>query len=218
MKKFTLIAALLVCATFAFAQVTKGTIGNGTFKNWEGTSSQEYGIDFDNDGNLEVVIKTGYDNYGGTWTNGSVEYVDGNVQLVVIDKEENWDKFLVMGVGTSVSMAQTLGGYGDGTFADFEAISTDSAYVGFAFVKGGSTYYAYAKIHRAIEYMLAWDEVYYEATAGTGITTGAKPQPQPTAVENVNADMPQVRMVAIEGVIYIERDGQLYDFSGRQVK
>jgi len=215
-EKITFIAALLVCATFAFAQVTKGTIGNGSFTNWQGTETQEYGIDFDNDGALEVAIKLGYDYGGDSWNNGSVEYVYDSVLLVSIDAEENWDKFLLMGAGTSVSGSQTLSGFGDGTFADFTVISTDSSYVGFAFVKNSITYYAYAKIHRSNNYDVIWDDVYYEATAGTGITTGDLPQP--TGVENVNAEMPQVRMVAIEGVIYIERDGKLYDFSGRQVK
>lgn len=41
MKKFTLIAAFIIMtASFALAQVTKGTIGNGSYTNWEGTTSK----------------------------------------------------------------------------------------------------------------------------------------------------------------------------------
>jgi len=222
MKKITLLAALMVCATFAFAQVTEGTIRTGNFVNYNGDTIQGYGIDFDNDSILEVAIKTGVDPVSGyEWTTGAVEYVFGKVQILVVDtsmESEMFDKFDMLEYGENVNSTGMFGGFGDGMFADYSKISTDSTYVGFSFTKGGSTYYAYAKVHGDI-YEVVWDEVYYEATAGTGINAGAKPQPQPSAVENVNAEENvNVRMVAIEGRIYVERDGKLFDLNGRQVR
>lgn len=217
MKKFTLIAAFIIMtASFALAQVTKGTIGNGNYTDWEGKTSTEYGLDFDNDGTLEVVLKTGYDpNSGDSWTNGSIVYDYEVIQLRVAS-EETWDYFKLLAAGESVSSAANYGGYGDGMFEDFSAISTSASYVGFKIIKGDATYYGYAKVHRSTGEII-WDEIYYEATAGKAITVGDTGAP--TGIENViMTKAPEIRKVMIEGIIYIECNGQLYDINGRQVK
>lgn len=215
MKKFTLIAAFItMTASFALAQVTKGTIGNGSYTNWEGSTSTQYGLDFDNDGNLEATLKTGYDevSFEG-WTNGSIEFVYGTMELVV---GERWDLFKLLNSGESVGTSSDFGGEGDCSFGDFEAISTSASYVGFKIIKGDATYYGYAKVHRSTGEII-WDEIYYEATAGKVITVGDTGAP--TGIENViMTKAPEIRKVMIEGIIYIERNGQLYDINGRQVK
>lgn len=216
MKKFTLFAALAMCATFVFGQVTKGTIGNGNFTNWQGTTSEEYGLDFNNDGILEAKLITGYDmNTGDDWTNGSIEYAYGKLEIVV-PNSETWDVFSLMNQGETVGSTSLFAGQGDAYFDDYSTVSTTASYVGLKIVINSSTYYAYAKIHRDAQ-EIVWDEIYYNATANASITIGDTGSG--TGFEYVNAvAAPQVRMVAIEGVIYIERDGKLYDFSGRLVK
>lgn len=115
-----------------------------------------------------------------------------------------------------VSASSDFGGEGDCSFGDFEAVSTSASYVGFKIIKGESTYYGYAKVHRSTGEII-WDEIYYEATAGKAITVGDTGAP--TEIENViMTKAPEIRKVMIEGIIYIERDGQLFDINGRQVK
>lgn len=216
MKKITLIAAFItMTASFALAQVTKGTIGNGNYTDWEGKPSTEYGLDFDNDGNLEAVLKTGYDevSIGEGWDNGSVVYEYGTMELVV---GERWDLFKLLNAGDSVGVSSDFGGEGDCSFGDYAAVSTSASYVGFKIIKGESTYYGYAKVHKGTGEII-WDEIYYEATAGKAITVGDTGTP--SGIDNVFTNStPEIRKVMIEGIIYIERDGQLYDINGRQVK
>lgn len=216
MKKITLIAALAMSAILSFAQVTKGTIGNGNYTDYQQQTSTEFGLDFDNDGNLEIALKTGYDmNTGDPWTNGSIVYDYEAIQLLVAS-EETWDYFKLLAAGESVSSAATYGGYGDGMFEDISAISTEASYVGFHIIIGESGYYGYAKIHRG-EGEIIWDEIYYEATAGKAITAGDTGKP--AGIEDViTTKTPEIRKIMIEGIIYIERDGQLFDINGRQVK
>lgn len=216
MRKFTLIAALAMSAILSFAQVTKGTIGNGNYTDYQQQTSTQYGLDFNNDGNLEVALNIGYDmNTGDPWTNGSIVYDYEAIQLLVAG-EETWDYFKLLAAGESVSSAATYGGYGDGMFEDFSVISTEASYVGFHIYIGESSYYGYAKIHRGNNEII-WDEIYYEATAEKAITVGDTGTE--SGVESVNAaNQPIVRMVAIEGHIYIERNGELFDLSGRRVK
>lgn len=216
MKKFTLIAALAMSAVISFAQVTKGTIGNGNYTDYQQQTSTEFGLDFDNDGNLEIALKTGYDmNTGDPWTNGSIVYDYEAIQLLVAS-EETWDYFKLLAAGESVSSAATYGGYGDGMFEDISAISAEASYVGFHIIIGESDYYGYAKIHRG-EGEIIWDEIYYEATAGKAITVGDTGTE--SGIESVNVtNAPTVRMIAIEGRIYVERNGEFFDLNGRRVK
>lgn len=213
MKKFTLFAAILMVASLASAQVTKGTIGIGSYTNYAGSTSSEYGLDFDNDGVIDVVIRDGYDFSDNTCGNASLEYSDAKVQLVV-PGEDSWDVLRLMNVNEVVGASCSFGGYGDGYFQDYTAVSTSASYVGFSYKKNGQTYYAYAKIHRT-DSDVVWDGVYYNATANASITTGSTPTG--IADRNIN-NKPAVRKVVIDGNLYIERDGKLYDFSGRQVR
>lgn len=213
MKKFTLFAAILMVASLASAQVTQGTIGQGNYTNYAGSTTTEYGLDFDNDGVIDVVIRDGYDFNGNACGKASFEYSDSKVQLVV-PNSDSWDILRLMNVNEVVGSSCSFGGYGDGYFEDFSAISTSASYVGFRYTKNGQNHYAYAKLHRSGNDVV-WDGVYYNATANTSITTGSTPTG--IADRNIN-NKPAVRKVVIDGNLYIERDGKLYDFSGRQVR
>lgn len=213
MKKITLFAAMLMVAGLASAQVTQGTIGQGNYTNYASSTTTEYGLDFDNDGVIDVVIRDGYDFNGNACGKASFEYSDSKVQLVV-PNSDSWDILRLMNVNEVVGSSCSFGGYGDGYFEDFSAISTSASYVGFRYTKNGQNHYAYAKLHRSGNDVV-WDGVYYNATANTSITTGSTPTG--IADRNIN-NKPAVRKVVIDGNLYIERDGKLYDFSGRQVR
>lgn len=211
MKKFTLLAVVLLAATFSFAQVTltRGTIGQGNYTDWSGTTTTAYGIDFNNDGTLEIVIRDGYDFNGNECGKSSLEYSDSKVQLVTGD---SWDILRLLNAGDVINSSTPTGGYGDAYFNDFNEISTTASYVGFVYING-QNHYAWAKIHRSGD-SVVWDDVYYNGNAGAAITVGSGVGIEDYEISNT----PEVRKVVINGVMYIQRGEKLYDLSGRLVK
>lgn len=212
MKKFTLLAAILLTATFSFAQITEGVIGQGSFTGWEGTTTC-YGIDFNGDGNLEIAIKDGYDYNGTQCAKSSLEYNYEMIQIVTFG--DYFDVLRLLNNGDVVNSSCQLGGYGDAFFENFNDVSTSASYVGFRWMNGGQYYYAYAKVHRSGN-GIVWDKVYYNATANAAISAGATP----TGIENYAAptNAPTIRKVVIDGVLYIERGNELYELTGRRIK
>lgn len=214
MKKFTLFAALFFATAFSFAQITEGTIGQGSFTNYSGTTSTCYGIDFNNDGVLEIAIKeNSYDYEGNECGYGNIEYSDSKIQIVA--GTESWDVFLLLNEGSNISSSNNFSGYGDAYFYNFNDVSTAASYVGFRWTNNSQNYYAYAKVHRNGN-NIVWDKVYYNATAGTAITVGATP----TGIEKYTTPTPAatIRKVVIGGVLYIERGDELYELTGRRIK
>lgn len=211
MKKISFLAALLFAASFAFAQVTTATIGQGTYTDWSGNASTAYGIDFNNDGILEISIKDGYDFNGNACGKSSLEYSDSKIQLVI--DGDSWDVLRLLNAGDVINSSTPTGGYGDGYIDDINAVSTTASYVGFKYTVAGQSFYSFAKIHREGNNVV-WDKVYYNATPNAAITVGANVGIQDRNMENAST----TRKVVINGVVYIERDGKLYDFSGRRVK
>lgn len=211
MKKISFLAALLFAASFAFAQVTTATIGQGTYTDWSGNASTAYGIDFNNDGILEISIKDGYDFNGNACGKSSLEYSDSKIQLVI--DGDSWDVLRLLNAGDVINSSTPTGGYGDGYIDDINAVSTTASYVGFKYTVAGQSFYSFAKIHRDGNNVV-WDKAYYNATPNAAITVNANVGIQDRNVENAST----TRKVVINGVVYIERDGKLYDFSGRRVK
>lgn len=211
MKKISFLAALLFAASFAFAQVTTATIGQGTYTDWSGNASTAYGIDFNNDGILEISIKDGYDFNGNACGKSSLEYSDSKIQLVI--DGDSWDVLRLLNTGDVINSSTPTGGYGDGYIDDINAVSTTASYVGFKYTVAGQSFYSFAKIHRDGNNVV-WDKVYYNATPNAAITVNANVGIQDRNMENAST----TRKVVINGVVYIERDGKLYDFSGRRVK
>lgn len=211
MKKISFLAALLFAASFAFAQVTTATIGQGTYTDWSGNASTAYGIDFNNDGILEISIKDGYDFNGNACGKSSLEYSDSKIQLVI--DGDSWDVLRLLNAGDVINSSTPTGGYGDGYIDDINAVSTTASYVGFKYTVAGQSFYSFAKIHRDGNNVV-WDKVYYNATPNAAITVNANVGIQDRNMENAST----TRKVVINGVVYIERDGKLYDFSGRRVK
>lgn len=211
MKKISFLAALLFAASFAFAQVTTATIGQGNYTDWSGNTTTVYGIDFNNDGNLEIAIKDGYDFSGNACGKSSLEYSDSKIQLVI--DGDSWDVLRLLNAGDVINSSTATGGYGDGYINDINEISTTASYVGFKYTVSGQSYYSFAKIHREGNNVV-WDKVYYNATPNAAITVGANVGIQDRNMENAST----TRKVVINGVVYIERNGDLYDFTGRRVK
>lgn len=215
MKKITILAAFLLTATLSFAQVTRGTIGQGSFTDWANQTTTCYGIDFDNDGIHELKIKGGYDYQGNQCDNSSIEYIYDKV-FIVVPSGDYWDVFALLENGATVNSASQFAGEGDAMIYDYTQVSTTASYVGFKFKKNNNSYYAYAKIHRSGN-QIVWDEVYYNATANAGITVG---QTATVGIRNVEADeaAPAIRKYMYRNRIYIERGDATYSIDGRRLK
>ena len=57
MKKLITLCTSLFLSTSMFATIVIGTVGNGNYTNWENQTSPSFGLDFNNDGNLEFKIR-----------------------------------------------------------------------------------------------------------------------------------------------------------------
>lgn len=215
MKKTILFAALLLSASLTFAQVTRGTVGQGNYTAWDGQTTVCNGIDFNNDGILEMKFNLGYDLEGGTWENGSVEFDYQQVQIVA--QEGAWDYFDLLGANTSVNVGSNLAGEGDAMFYDITEVPATGCYLGFSFLINSQPHYAYAKIHSTGS-AIVWDEVYYNATPGAPIVTGETSGTQGISNVAPAQQTPQVRKIMYRNRLYIERDGILYDITGRKAE
>lgn len=151
--------------------IVQGTIGEGTFVNWNNQSSTLYGLDFDNDGVLEVSIKDGYDYEGNQCGKSSLEYAYDKVKIAV-PSTDYWDILRLLNEGDPIGSSTTFAGEGDAMFNDYTAVSTTASYVGFKLINGSTVKYAYAKIHRSGN-AIVWDAIYCNTTSGESITAGA---------------------------------------------
>lgn len=217
MKKTIILTALMLTASFAFADVNRGTIGQGLYYSWTGEEIACYGIDFDNDGYLEIAIKDGWDYMGSEVTLGYIEYAYNGVQIVSISPER-WDCFQLLNYGDVIPNydSQNILGEGDAMFYDINEVSTTASYIGFEIVGIDCNWWAYVKIHREGS-TIVWDEAYISnpidapITVGAGETQGINPiRPESAA--------PACTKIMKDGRIYIQRDGRTYDLSGRCVE
>lgn len=216
MKKNIILSALMLTASFAFAGVNRGTIGEGLYRTWSGEELTCYGIDFDNDGYLEIAIKDGWDYLGSEVTHGYIEYAYQEVRILSI-MPDRWDCFQLLNYGDVIPNydSHNVSGEGDAMFYDVNEVSETASYVGFAMFVVCSKIWAYAKIHREGN-AIVWDEVYSSTspdapiTVGEGETLGINPvRPEAAA--------PACTKIFKDGRIYIQRDGHTYDLSGRRI-
>lgn len=218
MKKTILFAALLLGTSLTFAQVTRGTIGTGTYINWDGQElTDSYGLDFDNDGYLDVRMAGDYDYNQNECVRGYVEYAWDKIKIVLPSSGDYWDVFALLPANTTIDASSNWGGEGDGMIEDYNNVSTTADYVGFQILKGSSYHYGYAKIHREGN-TIYWDECYYNATPNAAINAGQTAGGGTQGISEVKPvqPTPQVRKIMYRNRIYIERDGILYDLSGRK--
>ena len=105
MKKILLISIAILVSSAMYASVVKGTIGMGRYTDWEGNISTEYGLDFNNDGNIEFVLTN--QGYEPEHPNAYIMY-DGSLNHGVLTQGANvstgdWDKTQPLTSGTNVS-------------------------------------------------------------------------------------------------------------------
>lgn len=182
MKKiYAFILAILLTAG-AFAQVTQGTIGNGTFVGWSG-SSTAYGLDFNNDGTIEFKL-SGNDWGTPTLVNGVIEF-NGETNSNFTTDVDAWDLAAPVANGTVISSTADMHSYGDGyMYMDYYDPPTNFAlnttqYMGFAIDLSDGIHYGYARLSitgsTTTTLTVNWEAIYYNATAGQSITVGQTP-------------------------------------------
>lgn len=187
-KGMILTALTMIAAIFCVqlqAAIVPGTIGNGTFVDYEGNESTAYGLDFNNDGDLEFVITTtGFDvdftncylqytwseNGNNIWTSGSME-TEGWDEVypltanTVIDAQGNWE---AQGDAYLVSMFEST---------PFLPLNTES-YIGFKIKIGNAIHYGWAKVQltgdAATGFTANWISCAYENTPQTAILAGSE--------------------------------------------
>ncbi|MBQ6046737.1 MAG: fibronectin type III domain-containing protein [Bacteroidales bacterium] len=176
MKKLMLfmLAALLGIAG-ANAQVTQGAIRTGEITIAGSTTSDAYGLDFDNDGVLEIRIM----DFTGSPTvyNGYFAYnwEDGGTNIIA--DENVWDYVGVLESGVTVGSASSslFAGYGDASFDTYGTIALGTHYLGLRIKLTDGVHYAWAEYTMTQEgddYRATWNSCYYEATVGADIVTG----------------------------------------------
>ena len=157
------------------AQVTQGRIGNGNITISGTPWTDVYGLDFNNDGVLEIRISdfsgdpsvyNGYFSYN--WEDGGTN---------ILADENVWDYVGVLegGVTIGAASASLFAGYGDAAFDSYGTIALGTHYLGFRIKLADGVHYGYAKYTMAQEggdYRATFTNCYYNATVGAGIVTG----------------------------------------------
>ena len=179
MKKLITLCTSLLLSTSIFATIVVGTVGNGTFVNWENVSSPEFGLDFNNDGILEFKLSnSGFDIEN---TNCYIEYNATNNIWANGTGDENWDIPKNLALNTQVGISGNWIGMGDCSLTSWAdespvfAVGTVS-YMGFRFKLGSNTHYGWAKVlitgNATIGYTASFQKIAYESTPNAPIGAG----------------------------------------------
>lgn len=175
MKKiYILLFAALLSSMTVDAQVTQGRVGNGNITIYGTPWNNVYGLDFDNDGTLEIRIS----DFESTPTiyNGAFSYNYEDNGTNILADANMWDYVGVLDAGVTVGAANAslFAGYGDAYF-DGSNITTGVHYMGFRIKLSDGIHYGYAKYTMTQEggnYRATFNNCYYNATAGASIVTG----------------------------------------------
>lgn len=182
MKKVCLLVIALFVTLWASAAIVQGTIGNGIYVDWNGSSSTQYGLDFNNDGNLEFRIYSTSDAYDDELTNCVVtfNYSSGNN----IWTGSTWDAMQSLTYNTSIGSNGNWASEGDAFLVDgydgtpYIPLNQD-CYIGFLIKINGNTHYGWAKV-RMTGTTATWLQCAYESTPNTAINAGATGGVTPT--------------------------------------
>lgn len=169
---FFLLAAMLGIVA-ANAQITQGRIGTGSITIAGSTTTDVYGLDFDNDGtNLEFRIS----DFSGSpnLTNGYLSYnwTDGGNNIV--NETGVWDYMAILASGVTVGSTSEFEGAGDGMF-NVSNLTAGAHYMGFRISLSDGVHYGWAQFtvaENGSDYDLTWNKCYYNATVGASIETG----------------------------------------------
>jgi len=183
MKKNLFLVGALLCATVCVnAQVVTGTIGNGTFVDWSGYSSTEYGLDFNNDGTLEFALKSAETETPSTncaiqWTwseNGNNVVTAGTLD------SGGWDEVSPIQAGNAIGANSNWGGEGDAYivnyYGDVMLPVNQDCYLGFKIKLGTNVHYGWAKVkltgNASAGYNATWSQIAYNTTPNASINAG----------------------------------------------
>ncbi|HPT52650.1 MAG TPA: T9SS type A sorting domain-containing protein [Bacteroidales bacterium] len=229
-----LAVAALTSFTSLRAGVVIGTIGNGTYVDYNNNSSQAYGIDFNNDGTLEFSLTNGFitSNFDAQCPYCTIIFVggdNGNNVWAAGTVDSGWDLVQLLSANTSIGANGNWIAQGDAYLInnmdnDMPLLSLNiDSYLGFRFLFNGSMYYGWAKVRMTTNssggYDAQWLECAYDNTgvailaANTGVGIA----------ENNNANfnvfpVPATDFVTIEAEQDINMNQfSAFDFSGRLV-
>lgn len=182
MKKVFLLVIAMLATLWASAGIVQGTIGNGSYLDWDNTTSTQYGIDFNNDGNLEFRIysTTGANDISLTNCVVAYNYSSGNN----IWTGSTWDAIASIAYNTSIGSTGNWASEGDAYLTDgYDGTpyipQNQDCYVGFLIKINGNTHYGWAKV-RLVGTTATWSQCAYETTPNTPINAGATGGVTPT--------------------------------------
>ena len=210
MRKSTLTmafaAALMLYAGTTLAQIRAGSIGYGTFTDFDGSVSTVYGLDFDNDGHLEFRLLTANiptDNLYYVWTDGGHN---------VCNSSMGWDYAAALTQGTPIGPSSNWEGQGDCTVT---ATYPSQYFIGFRIRLDDGVHYGWAMVNVS-ETAVNWVDIYYQTTPGMAINAGDEGS---AAITEAEADYEifatgnsTIRINADNG-----EEFRIYDLSGRNI-
>lgn len=176
MKKLFTFFATLFLSISAFSGVVIGTVGNGNFIGWDGSTYPAYGLDFNNDGVLEFKLSD-----AGADVNCYIEYnMTNQVNNIWSNgtSDDGWDLPKNLTVNTQIGSNGNWIGQGDCSlisWSDGTTVFTVGAtsYMGFRFKIGNNTHYGWAKVKitgsSSIGYTATFEQIAYESTPNTSI-------------------------------------------------
>lgn len=215
MKKHLLFILVATFATLGNAQVTQGRIGNGTFVDYSGMSHEAYGIDFNNDGNLEFRIRDFESST--TYGNGMVDYVYSENGNNIVADAEMWDYMGMLQAGTAIGPNSNFAGYGDAYFNTYGDIPA-TFYIGFRVVIGSGVHYGWALVNYSNN-NATWVKCYYNATPNTPINAGQESGGGVGIADcmNSNARIATLGNCQIKVSEYGDQQVSIFDGMGRQL-
>lgn len=184
MKKLLLLAsaAMLLATAQLDAQIVVGTVGQGSFTDWSGTTSSRFGLDFNNDGVLEFVLKEAEASVSASqcaleWSysdNGNNVWTSGNLD------EGGWDEVLAISANTDISSAGNWEGQGDAFLVNYydEVLVpvNQDFYVGFRVKVNNSVHYGWARVkltgNAGSGYSADWQQIAYNSAPNAPIAAG----------------------------------------------
>ncbi len=152
------------------ASIVQGRIGNGAFNDPYVPNANAYGLDFNNDGELEFSL---------SYNNTSVAYTYEENGTNIWNEPDNWDIPYNVPVGTVIGSVSSWGGYGDCAITGWSGpsalpVETD-VYLGMRIKYADGLHYGWAKVRISGtegNYSAEWIEIYYETEANTSINAG----------------------------------------------
>lgn len=184
MKKILLfVGTIMLLATAQLdAQIVVGTIGQGSYTDWSGSTSSRFGLDFNNDGVLEFVLKDAEASVSASQCALEWSYSDdgNNVWTSGDLNQGGWDEIHAISANTSISSSCNWEGQGDAflvNYYDEVLVPVDQDfYVGFRVKVNGSTHYGWARVkltgNASSGYSADWQQIAYNSTPNAPISAG----------------------------------------------